>query len=314
MVWPMRLVHHYRDLADGASPRRVVSIGNFDGVHVGHAAVLAEARREADARGCELAVLTFEPHPAELLTSGRQRLRLADLSQKASLLEACGVDVALFQRFDAAFAALGPEAFAVDVLGAAMRAASVVVGEGFRFGAGRAGDFAALRAFGERLGFSVIAAKLVSADGDSVSSTRIRRAILGGDMVTARRLLGRPYEIRGEVVRGRGEGTGLGFPTANLGGVEVLLPAAGIYAARCAIDGSLHGAALYVGERPTLGHGFSVEAHLLDFAGDLYGARAAIEVLERVRGEARFDGVAALRAQMAVDVLRIRGILKAWHG
>ena len=305
----MRLVHHYLELAGGADARRVVSIGNFDGVHVGHAAVLAEARREADARGCELAVLTFEPHPSDLLAGGRPKLRLADPAQKEALLAARGVDVALFQRFDAAFAALDPAAFAADVLVRAMRAACVVVGEGFRFGAARAGDFAALLELGGRLGFSVIAARLVTLDGESVSSTRIRRAILDGDVAAAHRFLGRPYEISGEVVRGRGAGSGLGFPTVNLGGVAVVLPAPGIYAARCKVAGATHGAALYVGERPTLGHGFSVEAHLLDFAGDLYGARAAIEVLERVRGEARFDGVEALRAQMARDVARIREIL-----
>lgn len=314
MVGPMRLAHDYSELGGGGAGPRVVSIGNFDGVHVGHAAVLAQARQEADARGCELAVLTFEPHPAELFAADGPRLRLADPALKASLLEARGVDLALFQRFDAAFAALPAAAFAVEVLAGAMRAASVVVGEGFRFGAGREGDFPALCGLGARLGFAVRAAPLVIDGGEGVSSTRIRRALLDGDVAAARRLLGRPYEIRGEVVRGRGEGRGLGFPTLNLAGVEVLVPAPGIYAAECEAGGARRGAAAYVGDRPTLGHGRSIEAHLLDFSGDLYGGRVALRFLERVRGEIRFGSVEALRRQMAIDVARIRGMLGAEDG
>jgi len=310
----MRLVRHYLDLAGRGAAKRVVSIGNFDGVHVGHRAVLAAARAEAGRRGCELAVLTFEPHPAELFGRAKPRMRLADPEQKAALLAACGVDLALFQRFDAAFAALPPEAFAAEVLAAALGAAQVVVGAGFRFGAARAGDFAALAAAGARLGFAVVATPLVEIDGAGVSSTRIREALLAGDVAAARRLLGRPYELRGEVVHGRGAGTGLGFPTLNLGGVRALVPAPGIYAARAEVGGASRGAAIYVGDRPTLGHGRTLEAHLLDFAGDLYGARAALRFLARVRGDERFAGPEELQAQVARDVARIRGILEADRG
>jgi len=309
----MRLFHHYGELA-GAGRRRVVAIGNFDGVHLGHRAVLAAARAAADAAGAELAALTFEPHPAELFGPARPVLRLADPEQKAELLAACGVDLALFQRFDAAFAALPPAAFAAEVLAAALGAAQVVVGAGFRFGAGRAGDFAALAAEGARLGFAVVATPLVAVDGAGVSSTRIREALLAGDVATARQLLGRPYELRGEVVHGRGAGAGLGFPTLNLGGVRALVPAPGIYAARAEVAGASRDAAAYVGDRPTLGHGRALEAHLLDFAGDLYGARAALRFLARVRGEERFAGPEELKAQMARDVARIRGILEADRG
>jgi riboflavin kinase / FMN adenylyltransferase len=314
MLWPMRLLQHYRDLSAEPAARRVVSIGNFDGVHVGHRATLAAARDEADRRGCELAVLTFEPHPAELFGRAHPPLRLTDPEQKATLLAACGVDLALAQRFDAAFAALDPEAFAAEVLAGALGAACVVVGEGFRFGAGRRGDFGSLRRSGAALGFAVVAAPLVSEGGEGVSSTRIRAALLAGDVAAARRLLGRPYEVIGEVVRGHGVGSGLGFPTANLGAARVLLPAPGIYAARCAAGGVIRPAAVYLGDRPTLGHGPSVEAYLLDFAGDLYGARLAIGFVDRVRGERRFDGADALRAQMAADVARIRSMLEADRG
>jgi riboflavin kinase/FMN adenylyltransferase len=314
MLGPMRVVQHYRDLKPDAAARRVVSIGNFDGVHVGHRAVLAAARAEADRIGGELAVLTFEPHPAELLGRARPVLRLVEPERKAALLAACGVDLALVQRFDAAFAALGAAEFATEVLAGALRSARVVVGEGFRFGAGRGGDFAALRALGERLGFAVAAAPLVTDTGAAVSSTRIRAALLAGDVAGARRLLGRPHEVAGGVVRGRGVGRGLGFPTANVGGVRVLLPAPGIYAARCAVRSQILPAAVYLGERPTLGHGLALEAHLLDYDAELYGERIAIEFIDRVRGEQRFDGVAALRAQMATDVARIRSILEADRG
>jgi riboflavin kinase/FMN adenylyltransferase len=314
MVWPMRLVKHYRDLAGEPAGRRVVSIGNFDGVHLGHRATLAAARAEADRLGAELAVLTFEPHPAELFGRARPAMRLADPEQKASLLAACGVDLVLDQRFDEAFAALAPAAFAADVLVGALCAACVVVGDGFRFGAGRRGDFAALRRSGGELGFAVVAAPLVTDRGEGVSSTRIRAALLAGDVAAARRLLGRPYEIAGEVVHGRGVGSGLGFPTANLDGVRVLLPAPGIYAARCAVRSAVHPAAVYLGERPTLGHGHALEAHLLDGGADLYGERIALAFVDRVRGEQRFDGAEALRAQMAIDVARIRSILEADRG
>jgi riboflavin kinase/FMN adenylyltransferase len=314
MLWPMQLVHHYLELADQAASRRVVSIGNFDGVHVGHRATLAAARAEADRIGCELAVLTFDPHPAELFDRVKPALRLADPEQKAALLSACGVDLALYQRFDAEFAALTPAAFAAEVLAGALRAVCVVVGEGFRFGAGRIGDFAALQGLGDGHGFTVVASPLVTDRGDGISSTRIREALLAGDVAAARRLLGRPYEVMGDVVHGRRVGSGLGFATANLGGVRVLLPASGIYAAWCAVSGKIHPAAVYLGDRPTLGHGPSLEAHLLGFEGDLYGARVAVEFVDRVRGEQRFDGVDALRAQMAADVARIRSILEADRG
>ncbi|MCK9458991.1 MAG: bifunctional riboflavin kinase/FAD synthetase [Proteobacteria bacterium] len=310
----MRLARHYLDLAGLGAAKRVVSIGNFDGVHVGHRAVLAAARAEAERRGVELAVLTFEPHPAELFGRAKPRMRLADPEQKTALLAACGVDLALFQRFDAEFAALSPDAFTAEVLVGALGAVCVVIGAGFRFGAGRGGDFASLRAAGARLGFEVIAAPLVTDGGEGVSSTRIRAALLAGEVASARRLLGRPYAVEGDVVHGRGEGEGLGFPTANVGGVRVLLPRSGIYAARCTVRGAVRPAAVYLGDRPTLGHGLSLEAHLLDFDGDLYGDRITIAFVDRVRGDMRFDDVDALRAQMTIDVSRIRSILEADRG
>lgn len=307
----MRLLYDYRDLDQTAGPARAVTIGNFDGVHIGHRAVLEHAVEISRAQGLELAVLTFEPHPAELFRAGEVKLRLVEPERKVELLSECGVDLVLAQKFDERFAGLSAESFAGDVLVRALRAQLVIVGENFRFGRARAGDVAALRDLGGALGFEVRSEPLVGVAGDGVSSSRIRELLAAGDVAGAARLLGRLHEVAGKVVRGKGDaGNALGFPTVNLGDVRVLTPGKGIYAAHCDLDGQTLKCAAYIGDRPTLGHGATVEAHLMDFVGDLYDRRVRLRFVERLRGEQKFDGIDALREQVGSDIARARELLE----
>lgn len=314
IVGPMDVYHHWGDIAKKDDGPRAVTIGNFDGVHAGHRRLLVFARERAASMGLGLAVLTFEPHPSRLLRRDVPPMRLASPKRKLELLDDLGVGTVLAQRFDRAFASLEPEAFARDVIADAMAARLVAVGENFRFGPARVGDVDLLRRFGEETGFQVAALEMVTSDGKGVSSSRIRDLLLAGDVELAARLLGRPHEIVGHVVEGAGEGAGLGFPTINLGGIETLVPGPGIYAGRVEIGGDTFAAAAYIGDRPTLGHGATVEAHLLDFDGDLYGKEATLRPTAKIRDEIRFERVADLKKQMARDVEAVRRALEAADG
>ncbi|MCP4675722.1 MAG: bifunctional riboflavin kinase/FAD synthetase [Deltaproteobacteria bacterium] len=306
----MECVYDYNELrADTARPR-IVTIGNFDGVHLGHQAVLAKARRDARRHGVELAVLTFEPHPAELLKPSGPRLRLVEPERKAELLAECGADLLLAQRFDREFAELSAERFTADVLVRSLGATEVIVGENFRFGRGRVGDVDALREFGKAMDFQVRGEQLVRSRKADISSSRIRQLLQLGNPAVAGILLGRPHEIPGTVMPGRKEGRNLGFPTINLGDVRVLVPGPGIYAAFCDIEDDTVMAAAYIGDRPTMGHGFSIEAHLLDYDNDLYGQRVVLRFIERVREDMKFANLDQLKEQMSRDVDLIHEILE----
>jgi riboflavin kinase/FMN adenylyltransferase len=305
----MRYVIDYRELDASNAKPRIVTIGNFDGVHIGHQAVLAEARKDADESGMELAVLTFEPHPAEFLKPDGLRLRLVEPERKADLLAEHGADLILAQHFDEQFASLSPKRFASDVLVRALGAKLVIIGENFRFGRRREGDLESLSFLGEDMGFEVRGRKLVHSADTLVSSSKIRELVQAGDMTGAGRLLGRCHELPGTVVSGRGQGSELGFPTINLSDIFVLSPASGIYAAYCASGGEMRPAAVYIGDRPTLGFGYSVEAHLLDHAEDLYGRRVVLHFVQRVRGDRKFGDKKSLVNQMTKDVERVRDIL-----
>ncbi len=293
---------------------RVVTIGNFDGVHLGHRAVISAARAQADACGLELAVLTFDPHPADLLEPHQQRMRLVTADRKAELLLECGVDLLLVQNFDGPFSELSARQFASRVLRDALGAQKVYVGENFRFGRGREAGIEELDDFGARCGFTVEGQEIIENRGDHISSSRIRALLLKGEVGTAAELLGRPHEVTGRIAHGHHKGRELGFPTANLKDIEVLCPGPGIYAARCRVAQKLYDAAAYVGNRPTLGHGFAVEAHLMDCDEDLYGQQAVLYFLERIRGELKFADEARLVAQMRTDVARARRLLEEKRG
>ncbi len=310
----MKRFVHYSEVGSFIPKPRVVTIGNFDGVHRGHRAVLQAAKQEANRRFLELAVLTFEPHPAEILIPDAPKLRLVETDRKAELLAECGVDLVLFQKFDETFAAVSAQRFAKEVLCDAMMSKLVFVGENFRFGHNREAGVDTLGRLGKAFGFEVVGESLIQSGAAEVSSSRIRRALAEGDVHTAGDLLGRPHEIPGTVKEDRSMGAKMGFPTINLDEISVVIPKPGIYAAECLHKDATFPAAAYIGDRPTLGTGFAVEAHLLDFSGDLYGERVSLKFIERIRDDQKFDDTAVLVRQIEQDIARIRDILECRRG
>jgi len=290
-----------------------VTIGAYDGVHLGHRAVIAEVRQRAARAGLRSAVVTFDRHPASVVRPDSAPKLLTDLEQKLELLALTGVDYAVVVTFDQARAAEPAEDFVAEVLVRCLAAKVVVVGEDFHFGHRRRGDVEMLKSLGADWGFEVEGLGLVDASGHptddddaKVSSTAVRRALQAGDLDRANGWLGRPHEVRGQVQHGDERGRTLGFPTANVAVPdEVQLPSDGIYAGWYERpDRSFHPAAISLGRRPTFYEDAPVsllEAHLLDFDGDLYDERAAVRFLARLRGEERFDSVDALIAQMRRD-------------
>lgn len=282
-------------------PARVQSaviIGNLDGVHRGHQAVIRQARTIAAARNLVIRVLTFDPHPSEVLR-GVAPARLATLERRIELLRRHGADEVIVQPFTPEFAALTPERFVTDLLVARLGAKAVVVGENFRFGAKRAGDLAVLRRFGATYGFEVAAAEVAGDERGPFSSTRVRDAVANGDLHEATRLLGRRHSISGTVEGGDRRGRTIGFPTANLGGVSEILPPDGVYA----VFAGERAAVMNVGVRPTVdGKSRRIEVHILDFDGDLYGQHMRVHLVSRIRRESKFAGLDELKAQIALDV------------
>jgi len=313
------LMEVLRDIAACPVPvaGTVVTIGAYDGVHVGHRAIIEEVRSRASTLGVPTAVVTFDRHPAAVVRPASAPKLLTDTDQKLELLAEAGVDYALVLHFDEERSHESAEDFVNEVLVGCLRARLVVVGEDFHFGRNRGGNVELLRHMGPNLGFDVEGLTLVPVPGfeGPVSSTAIRRTLAAGDVVTAARLLGRPHEVRGAVERGDGRGGSvLGFPTANVAVPnEIQLPADGIYAGWYERpDGSTHAAAISIGRRPTFypeGGPLMVEAYLLDFDGDLYGERAMVRFVSRLRGEERFESTDALVAQMNRDVEAARAAL-----
>ncbi|HEY2793414.1 MAG TPA: bifunctional riboflavin kinase/FAD synthetase [Micromonosporaceae bacterium] len=292
--------------------RSVVTIGVYDGVHRGHQQIIRYAVERAAALGVASVVVTFDPHPSEVVRPGSHPAVLTEAARKASLIESLGVDVLCVVQFTPAFSQLPAEAFVHDVLVENLHASAVVVGENFRFGHRAAGDVALLRSLGRTFGFSVEGAPLV-AEGDVVfSSTYIRACVDAGDVARAAIALGRPHRIEGVVVRGDQRGRELGFPTANLMcAPHVAIPADGVYAAWLRSRGKTYAAAVSIGTNPTFaGLERRVEAYLLDFDGDLYGERVGLDFVERLRGQIRYDGPEKLIEQISLDVEQVRSVLE----
>jgi len=309
-------MHLYRGLnncrVDGRGA--AVAIGNFDGVHLGHQALVRAARERAQATGAALAVLTFEPHPREYLDPGAAPPRLMRVGEKCAALAAAGVERLVVLRFDSRLQHLSPESFIDTVLRDGLGARHVVVGEGFRFGCRRAGTIESLRAAGTAAGFEVVVVPSVTLDGQRVSSTRVRTALAAGDLDGAARLLGRPYTLTGRVIAGERLGRQLGYATANLRLHRRIAPLGGVFAVDVrGIDGRGAAAAVAsLGTRPTVGGGETLlEVHVFDFDGDLYGRRLAVDFVAKLREEEKFASLDALVAQMHADAARAREILAA---
>jgi len=289
----------------------VVTLGNYDGVHQGHQAVLASLRQQAESMGLPLVVVCFEPTPREFFKLETAPARLTNLREKAQLLAALGVDYMLVQRFDAAFASLSAEGFVEQFLRQGLHAKAVVVGDDFRFGAARQGDVELLRQLSASKGFEVLDTTTVEADQQRISSTMVRDCLKKGDLAYAARLLGRPYSIEGRVMHGDKLGRQLGFPTANIRLNRVKAPVAGVFTVKVygVEDTPLNGVA-NVGTRPAVnGVEERLEVYLLDWQGYLYGQRLRVEFVDYIRPEKRFDGLEALTAAIAADVAKARQLL-----
>jgi riboflavin kinase / FMN adenylyltransferase len=289
-----------------------VALGNFDGVHRGHQALLGQAAEHATALGAPLVVLTFEPHPRRFFVPDTGPFRLTLLPAKVRLLAQHGVQAVLAQRFDAPFAALSADAFIDDVLLKGLGARHVVCGYDFTFGARRSGNVEQLREQGRLKGFGVTVLDPVMREGEIYSSTSIREALRAGWASEAAELLGHPWEIEGAVELGDQRGRTIGFPTANVALGEHLRPRFGVYAVRVLVDGQWRDAVANLGRRPTFGKlQENFEVHLFDFSGDLYGKTLRVALVDFIRPETKFAGLDQLKAQIAADGRAARAILKA---
>lgn len=295
-------------IAPGSS-RCALTIGNFDGVHRGHQAMLGRARSRARELHLQSCVLTFEPHPREFFTPATAPARLTRLRDKLELMAAAGVDRVHVARFDARLAALAAERFIDDYVVHGLRAAWLLVGPDFRFGAKRGGDFGLLEQLAARRGYELEAMPEVALQGERVSSSAVRAALAAGDLAGAQRLLGRPYTMSGRVAHGEKLGRELGFPTANIM-LAKRAPLAGIFVVECLLEGETRwrqGVAS-VGRRPTVNPAAAplLEVHLLDYAADIYRRHLQVRFLRKLRDEQKYDDVPALRAAIAGDAAQAR--------
>jgi riboflavin kinase/FMN adenylyltransferase len=305
-----------------AAPRgleqAVYAIGNFDGAHLGHAAVIGRARRLAAELRAPSAALTFEPHPADFFAGRPVVFRLTPPPIKARALEALGLDGVVTLSFGAALAGLTAEEFVTKILVDRLGVRAVVIGWDFHFGKGRGGSPAFLVEAGARHGFRVDVIEKVEADaagGPAISSTEIRRALEAGDVAKAARLLGRPYAVEGEVIHGRQLGRTLGVPTANIALSPANKLAHGVYAVRATVEGKLYDGVASFGTRPTVDDGAPLlEVFLFDFSGDLYGKTMEVAFAAYLRPELKFDGLEALKARMEQDKAEARAALGGASG
>lgn len=296
--------------ADGRGT--VVTVGTFDGVHRGHWAVLEEIGKRAAASGRRSALVTFHPHPLRIVRPDAAPPLLTTPDEKKEILAESALDYAVFVPFTQALRQYPPRRFVEEILIDRVGVEELVIGYDHGFGKGRSGDVGTLMEIGVELGFSVDVVPPVDLGEQPISSTRIRNAVAGADMGMAASALGRPYSITGVVVRGDGRGRTLGFPTANLKVADPskLVPPAGIYAVWGVLRGGAVPGALHIGPRPTFqGSTPTIELHLMDYEGDLYGERVRVDFVEHLRPVLPFDSVAALVEQMKADVEQARGVL-----
>jgi riboflavin kinase/FMN adenylyltransferase len=289
------------------APACAVAVGNFDGVHVGHVAIVERLRAAAGERGLPAVVFTFDPHPVSIVRPEAAPAPLTTPRRRADLLAALGVDAVLVQPTDRQLVALEAEDFYHDILRGRLRAAALVEGRDFHFGASRRGDVALLGRLCAAEGVLLEVIEPVLRDGESVSSSRLRRLIGAGRVHEANTLLTAAYRATGTVIEGARRGQTIGFPTANLGGIATLLPAAGVYAAHAFAEGDSTAwpAAVHIGPNISFGEtAISVEAHLIGYAGNLYGRTLHVDFLDRLRDTRRFATVDELRAQLSIDVER----------
>ena len=302
----MQIVRGLESSPPDAGPS-AVALGAFDGIHLGHRAILGTAVALARQGKIRALACTFDRHPMEVLQPDRAPMPITTLEERLELIAGAGIDTTVVIPFTPAVASVEAKAFVQDVLIGTLEAREIVVGFNHRFGRGARGDAQLLESLAAPLGFRAHIVPALLVDGVAVSSSEIRAALQRGDLPNAERLLGRPYSIRGQVVRGAGRGRTLGFPTANVKTARPLGLPVGVYVCRLLAGARQHQAVVNVGYRPTFGEtDLSVEAHVLDFAGDLYDQRVTLTFLRRLREERKFPSVDALKEQIALDVAAAR--------
>lgn len=308
----MQVVHDFAALRPFAS-QTCLAIGVFDGVHRGHQAVIGAAIEDARRSDAAAVVVTFDPHPARVLAPAHAPLLLTSTTHKLALIRSLGVPLCVLIKFDCAFAGTSGEEFLRHALDGAPRLQAISVGEGFRFGKGRAGTVSLMRDFSARHGFRLHEITPVRLHDAIISSTAVRQAVAAGHLAKAEAMLGRPFSILGTVVRGDGRGRTLGYPTANLNRHNEVLPPNGVYAVRAAIGDKLRPALLNIGMRPTVHDAQPsplAELHVLDFSGDLYGSDIEVFFAARLREEKKFSSLEDLRDQIARDAAAVRHMLR----
>jgi riboflavin kinase/FMN adenylyltransferase len=306
----MQVVHGHQNAP--AWRGAAIAIGNFDGVHLGHRALIARARELAAARDALTVALTFDPHPSTLLAPARAPLLLTSIERRIELLAEAGVDAVVVEPFTRELAGVSPEAFVDDVVILALRARAIVVGYDFRFGQGRTGTAEALRAHGRHAGIEVAIVPAVTVDGEIAASTKIRGHLRAGQLARAERMLGRPWDVDGMVVHGAERGRAIGVPTANIAPEVELAIAPGIYAVTLGVEGGpAMPAVASLGTNPTFvdDGGLVLEVHVLDWTGDLYDRRVRTTFIARLRDEQKFDSVEALVGQIQRDIAQARAAL-----
>lgn len=306
----------FRTIPAQAAHSRVLAIGNFDGVHLGHRALLERLAADARRLGLPAAVMTFEPHPRELFAPDQAPARLTSLREKLALLESCGVEEVFLLHFSRKLAGLTAEEFIERGLVQGLGVRHLIIGDDFRFGKGRAGNFAMLQAAGQQHGFGVEAMHTIEINGERVSSSAVRDVLGVGDLAHAARLLGRPYNISGRVIHGNKIGRKLGFPTANIQLKRKRVALTGVFAATVSgLDKRFLPGAASLGVRPTLGQGLRpvLEVHLFDFDREIYGSHVSVHFLHKLRDEAKYASLEALTAQIARDVQATQDYFSGKH-
>ena len=302
----IRGLHNIRERHKGC----VLTIGKFDGVHLGHQAVLENLISKARQMGLPATVMVFEPQPEEVFAPHAAPARLSRLRDKYTHLKALGVDRLLCIKFDKQFAAHSAEHFVEDLLVEKLGIGFLVVGDDFRFGKGRAGDFAMLEAEGEKCGFTVVSTQSFRLEQCRISSTAIRQALQGNDFEQAQLMLGRPFEISGKVIHGDKKGRTIGFPTANVLLKRCTAPVSGVFAVKVNIEGTVFRGVANIGNRPTVnGQRSQLEVHLFDFSQQLYGRFIYVQLIAKLRDEIKFDSFEQLKKQIITDAEQAKVLL-----
>ncbi|SFL40717.1 riboflavin kinase / FMN adenylyltransferase [Desulfomicrobium norvegicum] len=303
VTWP--------DQISGLEKGSCVTIGNFDGVHIGHQRLIARVRDLAAGFGLPSVVITFEPHPLRFFTGKKTPPFITLYEQRSELIRALGIDHLLCLEFNQELASMSPEDFVRRILVEGLHVRELVIGYDYAFGKGRGGNYSLLTRLGQQWGFGVEQLEPVMVDQAIVSSTRIRDLVEAGDVWAAKALLGRFYRVSGTVVHGQNRGGRLlGFPTANMHLVDELFPKTGVYCCWAELDGELHQAVANIGYNPTFGNDvLSVEVHIMDLSEDLYGRALKVHFVQRLRGERKFSGLDELKAQIGKDIILARTIL-----